>query len=327
MTSKILKYGSYYVGYEAWYCGKQCMAKKEHVKNKLSKKLLKREWKFLVHLNHSSILQKVAMLDNPESPVLLVERMWMSLAEFLTNKHLQHDKVSILHDAVCGLHYIHEKGIIHCDLTADNILLTENVTVKLADFGRAIFCEQTMKYFPETLDHLPPEIFEPYSKARFTTKMDIFSFGCVIIHTFTQEYPVPDFKKYVETSEVGKYQRHSEVDRRSVCIKKFKNNCKSLKLHEIMLKCLQDNPDHRPTAATLCSLLGKQLAKHTPKCVKLGMFNVAVGAGGHQPVAGIPVLTNNFNFRLQVVLATGYIAIANCCKFTLSIRYTASFLC
>ena len=268
-----MRYGSYYVGYEAEYCGKQYIAKKEHSQNSASKKLLKHEWKLLAYLNHPHITQQLAMLDKSKStPVLLMEQMWMSLTEFLTNKHSHHNKISILRDAACGLHHIHEKDIVHCDLTGDNILLTENLTAKLADFGRATRSQQIfLKYLPKNLDHMPPEIFEPYSKASCSTKVDMFSFGCVIIHTFIEECPVPDFDKLVETSEVGRFRKHSEVERRSICLKKFKNNCNSTKLHDIVLKCLQDNPDCRPTAATLLSLLENQLATIVPDTFKYGM--------------------------------------------------------
>ena len=270
-----MKNGSYYVAYEAQYCGKQCIAKTRDSKNKSSKKLLKREKKFLVRLNHPFVVHQLAVLDSQKSPVLLMEEMQMSLTEFLTNKHSRHDKISILRDAACGLCYIHEKGIIHCDLSGDNILLTKNNTAKLANFGRAAFYQKkTVKYYlPENLDHMPPEIFEPYSKTSYSTKVDVFSFGCVIIHTFTQERPIPHFGKYVETSEGGRYKKHSEVERRSVCLRKFKNNCKCMKLHDIVLKCLQDNPDCRPTAVTLLSLLENQLAMTLPSSFKFGKFN------------------------------------------------------
>ena len=272
MTSIILKYGSYYLSYEAQYCGKKCVAKKEDVENNVSKKLLKRECKFLLHLNHPCVVEHLAMLNDQKSPVLLMEKMSMSLTEFLTSKQSHHVKISILHDAARGLQYIHNKGIIHSDLNGDNILLTENVTAKLADFGRANFCQQHMKYLPETLHHLPPEIFEPCSMANYSTKVDVFSFGCVIIHTFTQERPIPDLDKYVETSEGGKYKKHSEVERRLVCIKKINKDVNTKKFYEIILKCLQDNPDHRPTVATLLSFLDERLATNLTNFFKFGKF-------------------------------------------------------
>ena len=266
ITTKILKYGTYYFGYETQYCGKQYVAKKEYLTKSISKKLLKQERKLLVHLSHPCIVQQLVVLDNQKSPVILMERTYMSLSEFLTNKKSHHNKVSILHDVARGLQYIHERNIIHCDLTADSILLTEKITAKLADFGHAAFSQENIKYFPETLDHLPPEMFKPYSKISYSTKVDMFSFGCVIIHTLTQERPKPDFDKYTETSEIGRYRKHSEVERRSVCLEKFKNNCNSIKLHDIMLKCLQDHPYNRPTAVTLCSILEKLLVIGVPNC-------------------------------------------------------------
>ena len=247
------------MGYEAQCNGKQYIAKREHAKNKFSKKLLKQERKLLVHLNHPCVVQQLVVFDSARSPVLLMERMWVSLREFVTNKQSHHVRLSILQGTACGLQYIHERDITHCDLTADNILLTEKFTAKLADFGRAGFCQDAVKYLPEVSDHLPPEVHKPYPKNNYSPKVDVFSFGCVIIHTFTQEQPTSDFDKYVETSEAGKYRHHSEIERRSVCLTKFNNDCNSVKLQNMVLKCLQDNPDYRPTAATLCSVLEKQL--------------------------------------------------------------------
>ena len=272
ISTKILKDGDYYLGYEAQYNGKQYVAKMEHTKIKFSKKLLKQEGKLLVYLKHSCIVQQLAVYS-ARSPVLLMEKMWMSLSEFITSKLSHHTKLSsILYDTACGLQYIHEKGIIHCDLTADNILLTEKVTAKLADFGRAGFCQDTIKYLPENSDHLPPEVLKLYPMTSYSTKVDIFSFGCVVIHTYTQEYPTPDVDQYVEAAEAGKYQYHSEIERRSVCLKKFNNNCNSIKLHSMVLRCLQDNPDNRPTATILCALLEKQLS---PNLFNYGMCTVA----------------------------------------------------
>ena len=270
-----MKYGSYYKAYEAHYNGEQCIAKVTDSSNNCFVMLLKQEKDFLqsVCLDHSCIVKFLDTLDKSRSLVLLMERMWISLTEFLNSKQLNDHKESILRDAASGLHYIHEKGIIHCDLTGDSIWLTENMRAKLSDFGRATFSQQNIiRYSPEKLDHMPPEVFEHNCKAHFSNKVDVFSFGCVIIHTFTHERPIPDFDKYVSTSEIGKYIKHSEISRRSVCLKKLKNTY-SIKFYDIVLTCLQDNPDCRPTAAVLSSSLEKQITMKVTNTFKLGMLN------------------------------------------------------
>ena len=260
------------MGYEAQYCGKHCMAKKLNYDK--GDTLLKQEMRLykLLKLDHPHVVQLFHSLDDPESLILLMERIWMSLTDFLANKQSNYDKFKILRDVACGLQYIHEKGIIHCDLTSDNIWLTEKSTAKLANFGQAAFAQQSIiRYLPETLDHMPPEVFEFYSKASYSPKVDIFSFGCVVIHTFTQEHPVPDFDKHVEISEVRKCKVYSEVERRSGCLKKFINKVNTVKLFDIVFSCLQDDPDCRPTAASLLSLFEQQLAVYVANSYRYSM--------------------------------------------------------
>lgn len=246
--------------YDAKYHGKQCVAKKEHAEGKkFSKRLLKQEKRVLDHLkNHPCIVQPLVRPVNSSS-VLLVESMWMSLTDFIINKPSYHNEVTILQDVACGLSYIHEQGIVHCNLTGNSILLTEKVNAKLSDFGKAIFYqEKVVNNLPLTadiLDYMPPEMLKPIPS--YSTKVDVFSFGCVVVHTVTQEPPIPDCDKFVETYEVGKYKMHSEIDRRSNIIKKLMNDYNNVKFHDIVSRCLQDSPDNRPTAETLCLLLKK----------------------------------------------------------------------
>lgn len=257
--------GSYYVIHDAQYCGKKCIAKKEHSEKENTKKLLKQERQFLVTLNHPCIVELLISSGSPKSPILLMERPWMNLCGFLANKPIHCDTATILQDVAYGLSYIHEKGIIHCNLTANSILLTEEVRAKLSDFGRAVFYQpkafgRFLVTTDDILDYMPPEIFKPIPS--YSTKLDVFSFGCVVIHTVSREPPIPDCDKFVKTSEVGDYKIYSEVERRSLIIKKLRNNSN---LYRIVLKCLQDNPDDRPTSVALCSLLEIGVSKESFK--------------------------------------------------------------
>ena len=265
ITPEVLGYGSYSVVYAAQYCGKQCVVKRIRPSNEKSHKSLNKELKVLLTLKHPCIIQLLGVFftsDNPQSPVLLMERMKMNLTETLNIKKSFHFKVSVLHDVACGLCYIHKKGIIHCDLTGNNILLTEKCNAKIADFGQAIIYDQEydkgLPTAPGNKAHMPPESFKP--NPVYSTNLDVFSFGCVIIHTVTQEFPIPD-NKYVETSEQGKYKELSEVDRRSKQINTLKSNRDgNTILYDMVLECLQDDPHNRPAMEKVCKQL-KEIEK------------------------------------------------------------------
>ena len=52
-------------------------------------------------------------------------------------------RLDVVHKACAGLYYLHENGIIHCDVKAANIFIGDGTTseyaVKIGDFGQANF--------------------------------------------------------------------------------------------------------------------------------------------------------------------------------------------
>jgi len=44
---------------------------------------------------------------------------------------------TIVYNILCGLHFLHSAGVLHRDLKPSNILLSEDCTAKICDFGLA----------------------------------------------------------------------------------------------------------------------------------------------------------------------------------------------
>ncbi|CDW89341.1 protein kinase domain containing protein [Stylonychia lemnae] len=93
-----------------------------------------------------------------------------------------------------GLHFLHKQGFCHRDLKPDNILLTENFDVKIADFGFAgpMAGRQNEGYLTTTLGTVPYQA--PEINLRQTYKgedVDVFSLGIIL---FIMVTGLPPFK-------------------------------------------------------------------------------------------------------------------------------------
>ncbi|XP_065887100.1 serine/threonine-protein kinase TAO3-like isoform X2 [Dysidea avara] len=254
--------GSYGVIYKAIYGGKECVAKEIHHNlivedfNTVVGSFVK-EIDILSTLRHPSIVHflGVHFKEGLDVPILIMEKMWMNLTTLLSEKQSIPlvIKVGILKDVACGLKYLHsqEPPVIHRDLTANNILLNKNLDAKIADLGLSKAVEaiarQRMSTALGTLACMPPESLQ--RNPVYTANLDMFSFGCVIVHTVTQEFPTPT--DLYESSEVNKndFLKISELNRRKKYVDKMSEQYPSLTY--LATACLKDSPEHRPNAETV----------------------------------------------------------------------------
>jgi len=94
---------------------------------------------------------------------------------------LKEEEIAAICEGVLrGLHYLHSLGRIHRDVKAGNILLTENGTVKLADFGSAsIKCPANS--FVGTPYWMAPEVILAMDEGQYDGKVDVWSLGITCI--------------------------------------------------------------------------------------------------------------------------------------------------
>jgi tRNA A-37 threonylcarbamoyl transferase component Bud32 len=85
-----------------------------------------------------------------------------------------------------GVKYMHEHNVAHRDLKLTNILIDEEYTVKIIDFGFACEANERHKMYCGTPSYMAPEIVE--KKLYFPKPTDIWSLGVVLYKLLTGDY-------------------------------------------------------------------------------------------------------------------------------------------
>ena len=95
-----------------------------------------------------------------------------------------------------ALKRIHENGIIHRDISPDNIFLLENGRVKIFDFGAAYFQRGVEEQLPSLIvkaGYAPPEQYR--TKGQVGTELDIYGAGAVFYEMVTGEKPIESLNR------------------------------------------------------------------------------------------------------------------------------------
>jgi len=147
---------------------------------------------------------------------------------------------------VRGLAYLHSHGIIHLDVKAGNIMLTEEGQVKLGDFGVS---EPLRKSGRVTLSNSKQQLVgsplfmapEVIMKRNYNSKADIWSLGITLIELAEARPPNNDIT-CVENLELI-LTRPIPTLKRS---KQYSTHC-----NDFLSKCLTKDPFERPDAMAL----------------------------------------------------------------------------
>ena len=110
---------------------------KKLMKVKMKKSKFK-EIDIIKKFNHFNVIYVYKVIDTPENYFIVMEYCKNGeLFEYISKKErLQEDEASsFFYQIINGVEYIHSKGIAHRDLKLENLLLTEDNTIKIIDFG------------------------------------------------------------------------------------------------------------------------------------------------------------------------------------------------
>ena len=225
------------------------------------------ECEFLSRINHPNIVQYLGTYRDPDTdaPVLLMELGDESLTHFLESSPGDipyYIQVNLSYDIAQALAFLHSNGIIHRDLSSNNILLITGSRAKVTDFGMSKFTEitrlATMTTCPGTPAFMSPEALnEP---PVYSERLDNFSFGVLLVQITTRQFPKPtdrfDNVQLPDPRNPGNTVEAKlpilELDRRQAHINLIEPTHPLL---PIAYHCLKDRDVERPSSQQLCQTL------------------------------------------------------------------------
>lgn len=151
-------------------------------------------------------------------------------AQSLVGRMGADDLVNFMKDTAQGLDYLHKHGIVHQDIKPDNILIDANDNFVLTDFG--ISNQSETKNINGTPAYMGPERYG--SNPVSIPESDIWSFGATVFEMITGDVPFGD--------NGGVVQAAGEK------IPEFPASFKSKTIKNLVVRCLDPEPENRPTA-------------------------------------------------------------------------------
>ena len=198
--------------------------------------LFQREMNMAARLRHPNLIQFIGATIEEEM-MIVMELMATSLRSQLRREtYFQPLAVKAISlDVARGLNYLHlvqPDPIVHRDISSANVLLEQlplhSWRAKLTDYGSVNLLRQLHTENPGSPAYAAPEASNPHLQS---PKMDMYSFGALVLEMLTGQLPTPD-------------------DRLGL-LRKIQHQ----HLLRLIRRCLNVNPDDRPSARDIISEL------------------------------------------------------------------------
>lgn len=230
-----------------------------------SDKEFRTEVKVIGQIHHKNVVPLLGFCDEGPNRLLVYEQMSNgTLASFLFGdvKPSWRQRTEMALGVARGLAYLHEEcitQIIHCDIKPQNILLDDNYTARISDFGLAKLLmlnqSRTLTNIRGTKGYVSPEWFR---NTPVTTKVDVYSFGVVLLEMVScrksvehgdDENPILSdwaWECFREGSLDSLVEFDEEALRDGDMVERFV---------KVGLWCIEEDADVRPTMRKVCQML------------------------------------------------------------------------
>ncbi|TCD63727.1 hypothetical protein EIP91_005012 [Steccherinum ochraceum] len=219
---------------------------------------LRREVLLWRQLSHPNIQQFRGVCRNLFAPRLGIISDWaqhgtlIDAAVTMPIAFLNEYRPRWVNDIVAGLQYLHDRGIVHGDLSAENVLIDEGHTysARLSDFGlsrlasshtrtHGIFGGKTSVYYTS------PELLKRLGRSP-DFACDVYSFACTCIALYSGKRPFHGIVTQIDSVILQGLRPAMPVDSAT-------DNGRQMPhwLSALVENCLRQAPDERPTCQTI----------------------------------------------------------------------------
>lgn len=201
------------------------------------------------HLEHPNIVQYLGCEREEMSISIFLEYISGGSVGSCLRKHGKFEERivrSLTRQTLDGLAYLHDQGILHRDLKADNILLDVTGTCKISDFGISkktddIYGMDATNSMQGSVFWMAPEVIRGQG---YSAKVDIWSLGCVVLEMFAGRRPWEKEEMIGAIFKLGSLQEAPPIP------DDVRNSISPSGLG-LMWDCFTVDPRDRPTASTL----------------------------------------------------------------------------
>ncbi|XP_022861803.1 mitogen-activated protein kinase kinase kinase NPK1-like isoform X1 [Olea europaea var. sylvestris] len=207
---------------------------------------LEKEVNLLKNLSHPNIVRYLGTAREEDSLHILLEFVPGGSISSLLGKFGSFPESVIrmyTKQLLLGLEYLHKYKIMHRDIKGANILVDNKGCIKLADFGaskkvEALATVTGAKSMKGTPYWMAPEVIV---QSGHSYSADIWSVGCTVIEMATGKAPwSQQYQEVAAIFYIGTTKSHPPIPEHL-----------SADAKDFLLKCLQKEPDLRPTASDL----------------------------------------------------------------------------
>jgi len=133
-----------------------------------------------------------------------------------------------------GLHAMHQKGFVHCDIKPNNILMDKAGSIKIIDLGQSCKIGTIKKRIQGTPDYIAPE---QVNRRPMGPKTDVFNLGATMYWALTGHNVPTLIPKKDEMGMIIPQQRRAPHEMRKQI---------PIGISKLVMDCVENDPSQRP---------------------------------------------------------------------------------